>query len=206
MSFSRMPYDEGAYQHYLKETTGSGSYMLQTPRIDCQACFYPSPHVRIDKNGARVCDRDLIDVDSELMGLSRKDSKCPTQKYLPREGEFCTSTPMRDCHGLDPEETRISNPPCTLRSTGWNRWEWLACNPQDKAMVPFQYLINNQQIVKDNHRACIPRPLDQSSGLPAPQPADNGMPCGLLPMPAQLPMQVIMPDQMWQRCDVIAKY
>ena len=23
------------------------------------------------------------------------------------------------------EDTRLSNPPCNLRGTGWNRWEWL---------------------------------------------------------------------------------
>lgn len=206
MSFNRMPYDEGAYQHYLKETTGAGNYMVDTPRIDCNSCFFPSPQVRLDKYGARTCVKDLIDVDSELMGITRKDSKCPLNKYIPSPKEFCVGEPVKECHGLDPEDTRMSNPPCTLRGTGWNRWEWLCQNPQNKAVVPFEYLINNGLIVKDNHRPCVPKLLDQSKGLPPPQPADNGIPCGTWQKTGNLDKQFIMQDQMWQRCDVVSKY
>jgi len=200
MSFSRMGYDEGAYQHYLRETTGSGAYMLQTPRVDCEGCFYPNPRIRIDRYGGAVCDKNLIDVDSELIGITRRNSRCPTERYIPTGKEFCKTAPMKDCYILDPEDTRISNPPCTLRSTGWNRWEWLCQNPQDHAVVPFQFLINNQQIMKDNHRPLIPTPLDQNTGLP---PSTEACPDNT---PAPLDLPVPQPDQLWQRCDVISKY
>lgn len=166
MSFNRLAYDSCTYQHYLKEAVGPGDYMVNVPRNDCEGCFYPSPYVRIQRAGGATCEKGLIDVDSELMGITRRASRCPTEKYLPCGEDPCTLKMPKDCNGLGPEDTRLSNPPCTLRGTGWNRWEWLCQNPQDKALLPFQQLINNRQVVKDNHRPCVPKPLDQTAALP----------------------------------------
>jgi hypothetical protein len=58
-----------------------------------------------------------------------------------------------------------------LRSTGWNRWEWLCQNPQDKALMPFDFLISNRLMMKDNHRPCLPKPLDQCAMNPEPKPS-----------------------------------
>jgi hypothetical protein len=46
----------------------------------------------------------------------------------------------------------MSNPPCTLRGTGINRWEWLCTDPQTTALEPYQRCVNYRTIVKDNHR------------------------------------------------------
>ena len=39
--------------------------------------------------------------------------------------------------GIPAEDTRLSNPPCNLRGTGINRWEYLDRNPQEFFEVPF---------------------------------------------------------------------
>jgi hypothetical protein len=177
MSFSRAAYDEGAYSHALRESLGPNDYMLSTPRIDCNGCFYPSPHVRVDRYGGAVCEKEIVDVDSELLGITRKYSRCPKQKYMPTGNEFCQKKPMRECDFLSPEDTRYSNPPCTLRSRGWNRWEWLCQNPQDKAIEPMQRFIHSKTVVKDNHRPCIPRPQESDPSLPPAPANDSGIPC-----------------------------
>ena len=64
------------------------------------------------------------------------------------------------------EDTRLSNPACNLRGTGWNRWEWLCLDPQERVLMPFDYNINNRLVVKDNHRPCIPKPIDVTPSLP----------------------------------------
>ena len=56
------------------------------------------------------------------------------------------------------EDTRLSNPPCTLRGTGWNRWEWLCQDPQEE-LRPFDFNISNRIAAKDAHRPCIPIPI-----------------------------------------------
>jgi hypothetical protein len=118
--------------------------------------------------GGAVCSNKLlVDVSSELLNITRKASNCPTDKYIPGPA-FCELRNIPDCHTLRQasEDTRISNPPCSLRGTGWNRWEWLCTNPQDKSLIPFDFNVSNRLIVKDNHRPCIPTPLNMSAALP----------------------------------------
>ena len=74
-------------------------------------------------------------------------------------------THYRDCL-MTSEETRTTNPACNLRGTGWNRWEWLCLDPQERVEIPFDHNINNRILVKDNHRPCIPKPLDQTLSMP----------------------------------------
>lgn len=166
MSFNRLNYDNGTYKHILRESIGPGDYMINAPRVDCDGCYFPSPDIRMNHYGAGVCEKEVIDVDSELMGITRKNTNCPAEKYTPKDTEFCKMTMPKDCYGLTREDTKLSNPPCTLRGTGWNRFEWLCQNPQSKALMPFDFNINNRLIVKDNHRPCIPNPQDQSILLP----------------------------------------
>jgi hypothetical protein len=142
--------------------------MINMPRNDCNGCFVVSPYVRVGTYGDSICQKNPIDVDSELMGLNRKNSKCPTKQYIPQANDFCVAKNLKDCNLLDSQDTRLTNPPCTLRGTGWNRWEALCQNPQDFAIRPFNTLINNSLIVKDNHRPCIAKPLDPTAALPSP--------------------------------------
>jgi hypothetical protein len=169
MNHTRLTYDDCAYQHDIKESVGPGQYMLKTPRVDCDGpCFVPPPEVPLGSSGGATCDKELIDVDSELIGITRKASMCPTAKYMPTNKPFCNAKIPKECFGLTPEATRISNGPCTLRGipNGFNRWEWLCTNPQAKAFVPFDYNISNRLVVKDNHRPCIQDPVDQSAAMP----------------------------------------
>lgn len=168
MSFESLVYDTCAYNKYLQEATGPGNYQINTPKVDCKKnCFYPSPYIRLDKTGVAECaSKSLIDVDSELMLLNYPATKCPTEKYFPKE--YCKNKELTMCEDtfLQPEDTRISNRPCTLRGTGWNRWEWLCLDPQSFAVEPYNRDVQTRVIVKDNHRPCVPKPLDQTLALP----------------------------------------
>lgn len=191
MSFSRLPYDTCSYKQTLAESIGPGEYQVSTPN-HCSPCFVPSPWIAVGGSGASICPRELVDVDSELLGITRKQSKCPGTNYLPSDKPFCDARPLSECNGLDSETTRLSNPPCTLRSRGWNRWEWLCKNPQDNVLVPFDNLVNNRLVVKDAHRPNVPEPLDQTLALPKPkdQPEKEHF-CGSVPdMPHPLNYRV----------------
>lgn len=167
MSWSRARYDDPTYKHKLGETIGPGEYMTQTPR-NCDDCVYYAPGVILDRKGAAVCEKALIDVDSELMGISRKYSQCPGNKYLPSSEPFCkpNTNAYKECYDLVPEPTLISNPKCTNKETTVNRWEWLCTDPQKNSLVPFDFLINNRLIVKDAHRPLIEKPINQDVALP----------------------------------------
>lgn len=168
MSLNALKYDDCAYTHQLKESISPGDYMLGTPR-PCDPCFVVNPGVFVDRFGASLCEKELVDVSSELLNITRKASDCPSKKYLPRAEPFCNATHYKECSFLVPEETLISNPKCTGKETTVNRWEWLCRNPQDKALMPFDWFIANRTIVKDSHRPCLAKPVDQTVALPPPQ-------------------------------------
>jgi hypothetical protein len=172
MSFTRLNWDNCTYKQDLKQSIGPADYILATPQIDCQACFPPDPAVRlasrerVSKGGGVCADVPQVDVESELWLLNRKASNCPTDKYMPRDTPFCTGRKVPDCQAIPREDTRLSNPTCTMRCTGINRWQWLCKNPQDKSLVPFDFNISNRIVVKDNHRPCIQEPINQAAALP----------------------------------------
>ena len=172
MSFNRLNYDRDAYQQELKQSVGQGNYVLATPVSDCKACFPPDNLSTHDMNSSVCLNRSLVDVSSELLGLNRKLSRAPGEKYLP-DASYCQSASLKDCNALHTEDTRLSNPPITLRGTGWNRWEWLCRDPQKKALVPFDHNIANRIVAKDNHRPYIQRPIDQSAALPPMNSSDS---------------------------------
>lgn len=169
MSLNALKYDDCAYTHQLKESISPGDYMINTPR-PCDPCFVVTPGVFVDKFGASLCEKDLVDVNSELLNITRKASDCPSQKYLPRAEPFCNATHYKECAFLTPEETLISNPKCTNKEVTVNRWEWLCRNPQDKALMPFDWFVANRTIVKDSHRPCIGKPIAQEVALPKSEP------------------------------------
>jgi hypothetical protein len=200
MSFNRLNYDECTYKHNLRQSMGTGDYLLNTPTIDCQSCFPADPAMK-NPRGVSICgNRGLIDVDSELIGINKKASNCPNDKYIPQQ--YCSLNHVPDCKSLPQEDTRISNPPCTLRSTGWNRWEWLCRNPQEKALVPFDFNISYRTIVKDNHRPCLPKPINQLHVLPpnhfSEDVVTSGFPC------SQEVMDI--PSVHWRSCSTYEPY
>ena len=151
-------------------------YMLGTPANDCgNDCTRDvpaDPYFRYQKFGPNACPPGkAVDDGSELEGLNYKSTKCSNDQYIP--GKYSSkgacaaagTSKVRSC--LPPtEDTRLSNPPCNLHSTGWNRWEWLCWNPQDRAIIPFEWNTSYRIVAKDNHVPCFETPLDQLNHLP----------------------------------------
>lgn len=102
-------------------------------------------------------------------------------------------THWKDCfsHSI---ESRFTHPASTLRGTGFDRWEWLCFNPQEKTAIPFDCYISNRIVVKDNHRPCVPKPIDHRPVLPpnkGPLDCEKTIPvCAAPTHPASLPCDV----------------
>ena len=171
MSFTNLNYDNAAYDQSLKESLGSLKYQLNTPQHS--QCFVEDPNIAMQKSGVSVdVTNAMIDVDSELLGLTRKHSNDPHKQYLPKmdkDGNVCLETKKMNynpCKNVKTEHTRLSNPSFNLRGTGWNRWEWLCQNPQDKLEIDFSMNTDTKNLAKDSHRPIIPSPLGSSNSLP----------------------------------------
>lgn len=179
MATTSLGADACTYQEKLRRSIGPGMYMLGTPGADCkERCSKDvpaDPFIRYQAWGPGTCvPGSAVDDGSELLGLNYKASKCSTDTYLPGKyniqgqcyaGARGRSTSPRACMAPT-ESTRLSNPPCTLRATGWNRWEWLCWDPQERAIIPFDWNVSYRIVSKDNHVPCLERPLDQSGFIP----------------------------------------
>jgi hypothetical protein len=53
---------------------------------------------------------------------------------------------------------RLTNPPCTLRTTGWNRWQPLFHDPQATFETPFDHFIPSRDIDKERCRSKVVSP------------------------------------------------
>ena len=165
MSFNRLGYDDGSYRYNLKQSVSPGLYQVDQPRNDCSGCFFPD--VIMDRYGGALY-KNLIDVDSELIGITRKASACPANQYIPTNADkqFGEKKFVKECRWLIPEATLLSQPKCTLHEIGINRFEYLCHSVQSNALIPFDRFVSNRIITKDQHRACIPDILDQSAAFP----------------------------------------
>lgn len=204
-TFTRLAYDDNTYAQELRQSVGSINYVMQTPWDYCKPCL--AVNTVNAGAGVSVCTSpSMVDVDSELQGITRKASRCSSDHYVPGGPPFCRSaTPVTLCTTkVSSENTRLSWPPCTLRSTGWNRWESLCDNPQDRVEIPFDVQVNTKLLAKDLHRPIIPVPVDPAAALP---PDDN---TPLHPSAAFMPCQQgpvsNLPMVSWRSCAAIQNY
>ena len=209
MSFNRLNTDTCAYQQTLSESVGPGEYKLSEPMVGNVPCFSSDPNIRLQYSGVSFDkNQSMVDTNSELLNITRDASKCSTKKHLPqfdKDGNLVETrgekVMFQDCTLLQQEDTRLSNPSCNLRGTGWNRWEWLCQNPQERVLMPFDYHINTNILERDNHRPCIPEPLDQTLCLP--QPTDEPIRNEIV---ATRAVPTGPPSVQWQNRETIEKY
>lgn len=82
MSFNKPLYDECQYKTDLQQSTGTLRYHLDPNRYyNCNKCFMLGGVV----GGPAVShtDRNIVDVESDLLGVTRVQSGCASKKYAP---------------------------------------------------------------------------------------------------------------------------
>jgi hypothetical protein len=177
-AWNRRLYDGCKSTDDLRLTTGPGRYQLNAPPQYCNATYAPEPTVRQQKWGAAMNNSYIkTDVESDLFNINRPTTKTACNQYNP-------TTNKVDAAGVQPVKedsfpqtfSRLVDPPCNLRSSGWNRWEWLCQNPQDGIMMPFDNMVTTRLQQKDQFRPCIPQPKHQESVMPTPSATFGGSP------------------------------
>ena len=91
-------------------------------------------------------------------GLVEGFESKPREGVFRKNGQRCTDNNLVDFPScsFNTEDTRLSNPPATLRGTGINRFQPLGLNPQAKIFFPGEYHTSTRLVFRDNHRPCIP--------------------------------------------------
>jgi hypothetical protein len=188
-TFERQIYDTAAYQAQIRQTTAPMSYMLNPMRNDVPRPSRMNEPGFSSRSGVSVTHmRPMIDVESDLFGMDIKNTKDPNQMFQPRcpqcgnatEGypsstglnTGCAKCSEKLFHlprsGFRQDATRSSNPLCTSRELGINRFQPLNLQPQDEHrwLHQAEVGVNYRMVVKDNHVPCVPKLIDQTAALP----------------------------------------
>ena len=99
MSFNRNMYDDCANKKYLTQSKYPGNYMLFGGK------FYNEKQCRIPKgivggNEVSLSRNNLVDLESDLRGQTRRLSDCPENKYQPNCDRLSSVLPQgsTNCH------------------------------------------------------------------------------------------------------------
>ena len=104
MSSNRLMYDTCEYQTKLQESAGTLEYTLNPMRNEnCNKCRMELGTI----GGANVSHikGNLVDLETDLMGITRKASLCPTKKF----SSSCATGNMASC---SPESIVITGENC----------------------------------------------------------------------------------------------
>ena len=123
MAFTRQKYGSCATKKHIEESTGILSYLLDPNRYyNCNPC-------RIERgvvggNNVSLYGGNLVDLDSDLRGLTRVNTHCPAGKYLPgtvlqgQESNVCAADCGKDglpCGGQSCHKEKLHHlPACQI--------------------------------------------------------------------------------------------
>ena len=138
-----------------EQSLGPGYYHRNAIRTEGQPVYPWAPTARIQKiGGSLLSDKDIVDVDSELMGLTRKNSKDPNNHYKPSEDTIIKYLNLEDGF-FHQESTLLNDPPHLLRGQTKNRWDNVFKNPQENILEPFNRLGDNTYLeLMDTEEEC----------------------------------------------------
>ncbi len=139
----------------MRITSYAGRYYLNPPAANCPTTFPVNATTRIQKSGNSWVDGEWkTDVESDLKGIDRLGTKirCDAVQYNP-DSNYFNRKGMKNAKDENVPQTfaRLVDPPCTLRTTGWNRWQPLFHNPQETFETPFDFYIPSRDIDKEKY-------------------------------------------------------
>ena len=154
-NLTRSRWDDIHQADDLRISTYAGRYAF-VPFRNCPNSFPVNPTIRLQESGqSYVTGKWRTEVESDLKGVGRPPSRWREDKLL-----YDPRTNKMNLAGLtdSPDESnptnfnRLTNPPCTLRTTGWNRWQPLFHNPQATFETPFDFFIPSRDLDKYRFR------------------------------------------------------
>ena len=178
MAFTRLSYDENSYKQDLYESTETGRYQLldKSTHRGNGTCFQETPEIHSNNRQFRISARnDMVNAESDLRNLIRKDSKDPRTQYpyvkpqydnLPKISS-CTKTDLaRSYPLLDGNQFNRE------KQIQVSRFESLCLNPQQMNRIRSNNFIglNTRLYNRDQHAPKIPS-VKGVQGLPDQQKA-----------------------------------
>jgi hypothetical protein len=147
-ALTRPKFDDFHQEDDMRITSYALRYYVNPPDANCPTSYPVDATIRLQQSGASWPQGQWrTDVESDLKGINRFGSRVKTGLYDPE-----TNNMNQKAYVPAPDESfptvfnRLYNPPCTLRGTGWNRWEAQPHQPQKTFETPFDFFIPSRYI------------------------------------------------------------
>lgn len=174
MAYTRKIYDENSYKKELQESTEPGRYsLLEDSTYNNQTCFQETPEIHSGLGQFRISQQnDMVNAESDLFNLIRKDSKDPKQHYPYIKKEYSNPPKIETCTSTDlSRKYPLLEAPVFKREQSIHvpRFESLCLNPQDMSRIRSNTYIglNSRLFFRDNHKTKKPVLKEQKSTLPS---------------------------------------
>ena len=158
MSFTRFNYDECRSKKKLKEATGPGRYILDTPGWGNNPSFFNDPQMRIQGWGANLhTSSHPIDIEMSLSNRGTKLSKYNVN-YKKVENVMNKAEKVNYPVNSRPitDESRVTHPASLYREKEHDRRYPLLLNPQENTEIKFNSNLNTRLLERDNFRPKLP--------------------------------------------------
>ena len=131
-------------------------YYLGKPNHQCDVSFPVEATTRIQFAGDSFPQgKWRTDVESDLKNINRLGTRVRSDahQYNPATNEYNNPTYTAAPDSSIPMGfNKLTNPPCTLRATGWNRWIDMPHQAQATFETPFDFLIPSRDLDKERCR------------------------------------------------------
>lgn len=161
-ALTRPRFDEFHQADDMRITSYAARYYLNVPNHNCPTTYVPEPTTRLQLSGQSWVGNGVwrTDVESDLKNIGRLGTriKCDSTQYDPRTNQMNkVSYDSATDESFPQTFNRLYNPPCTLRTTGWNRWVSLSQQPQQNFETPFDFFIPSRTLDKEKCRTHGPK-------------------------------------------------
>ena len=113
MSYNRLRYDQCAYKTEINQSVGPLEYLLNPMKYEnCQKCRHEFGLV----GGSAVSNikGNLVDLENDLRGQTRQNTKCPGLKFHPTEGNVIHVAGNACNQQRSIDLTPVHLPPCQM--------------------------------------------------------------------------------------------
>ncbi len=156
MEYNRA-FDEQQNKLLNDQSRGPGLYQLDKSLRNNKPAYAWAPGTNVSRED-KAPSSELTDIQSDLLNITRKESKNIYLQYSPYESKTFQSPIHGEDGFFDQVNSRLSDPAFDLKEYGINRWQWLPIDPQKNAVEPFRRIGENTVLgVLDNHETHCPQ-------------------------------------------------
>ena len=118
-------------------TSNVGDYRLNSIQVNTEPVYQSSPSIIMQRGGcAHVSNESMTDVQSDLLNITRINSKDPSKKWFPKKTNLSYVNMKEGV--FTQESTLLNDPPMLLRGNTKNRWINVHLNPQENVIEAFK--------------------------------------------------------------------